>query len=630
MNQSKWIVILILGVSTIGLSIYLAVFQSNQSLNLEPPVHDEWEVQRVGGMAFDDQNSNVYLTSSAKSTSDAANSEDTASTKCLIQMLSFTPEKGFASVNHGVFPRRDGLLYSSSFACPGDPRCLVRRRHLQDDFHQVDENSYPETCPDVYIQNNQAILLGRLPQQENETRSKLGSVMVMNLDANKIGGNDTQEFQLIEEPLAVATGDEKTMYLAAQSRSRNDSIFLYRYSKLNDSWQLDWEKSHVISEGALKVDIVSLDVILGGQFLVVAGSTIRGHGLHAGHFGIYHSDDGSMAKVHGNSYDLQEPQGQQHMIDCVCVDQQESDAIVAIMYQISTIVFQEVTVAVVNKMRIARATKRRKQRKNDELSQTPIWTKEIMHASMTKCQLPKNNEDALVLGGYVKDEHNKGVFAITKRSKSNGALLWLTQKLTWGDKTVSNVRLADITMDNQNNILVYGQVVQKGDSNGDVVLLQALKGTTGEVLAQTNSPAMVVTPMVSTSSLQSRSSPQIISREQLIENYDLPLSLLILGFAVSTIVAICIFANYQSSLREKEGKTFHNRVLDVFVYMAPFKADEVDIQQSPSGGFNVSYSDALLTRSDSSSSTLAGSSEAHRSETQRRDEVRRKLLSSQL
>ncbi|CAJ1959202.1 unnamed protein product [Cylindrotheca closterium] len=533
---------------------------------------DEWQVEHVGGMGFDKMNSNVYLTSSATSGGNATTA------RCLIRMLSFSAETGFASVNHRVFPRSS--TWPDDYTCPGDPRCILRR-HLQEDFQQVDETSYPYTCSNIYIENDKAVILGRLSHESAESTPHGGLVMVMKLDSNKIGGTETQEFRLREEPLVAALDGEDILYLTSHSHSTPRSINLFRYFHSEGTWKFDWRTNHVVSGHGEGTYIASLNVILGGQYLILSGSNAQDHDHSSGHFGVYDARDGSIVEdVHGSSSVLQEPNAQKHDIECVCVDEQQSDESVAILYRASTVSLNGKTFSIVNKLRLE------KDIESQQLRQSHIWTEEIMHASMEKCQVAN---EALILAGYAHSHSTGAALTISKHSTLNGGILWTTKQ-----STDVRLALADIVMDNQNNVLVYGQV-SKDDDRSDNVVLQALDGSTGKVLAQSNSPPMVATQRGSASSPRGRSW-DIVSREELISNYQFPMTILIVGLIVSILLVLCMAASYRESAKEQERKTFQKRIMNVFSYLKPFEATEVDLQQSPTGGFNGTYTDELVNK----------------------------------
>mmetsp|Transcript_24934 Transcript_24934/g.61327 ORF Transcript_24934/g.61327 Transcript_24934/m.61327 type:complete len:642 (-) Transcript_24934:201-2126(-) len=619
MNGTQKLIISVLAVCTIGLIPFFAIISEPKPTTVENQQADDgWQVEQVGGMAFDKQNSNVYLTSSATNTSSTA--ANTTAARCLIRMLSFSAENGFASVNNGIVPKGSEGPYwpaddNDYLDCPGDPRCMVRR-NLKEEFQPVDETVYPDTCSKIYIEKGQAVILGHLPR-EQESMSHGGSVMVMKLDSNKIGGDETQEFRLHEEPLVAAFDGKDTLYLASRSRSRSGqrSITLYRYSKdSKGSWQLDWHANQVLSEASHRIHIASLNVVLGGQYLVLAGTVTLSHGQSFGHFGFYHTRDGSTVDVHGSSTVLQETQ--KHDIECVCLDEERSGDNVAILYRVSTVVVHDKTVSIVNKLRLEKERNNRDNRSQEEMRQSHIWTQEIMHTSMKKCQVANG---ALVLAGYLHSyDKNNPALTIAKRSTLNGEMLWTAkQSSTKTENSAShhsNVQLADIVVDNQNNVLVYGQVVSDDSnsnsslpsSNGDdddIVLLQALHGSTGNMLAQTsNSPPMVVKqkeplqPLSTDSNIHPRSWNNIVSREELMSNYTIPMTIMIVGLVVSTLLCIWVIASYRESAHERETKTFQKRIMDIFSYLRPFEANEVDLQQSPTGGFNGTYTDELINK----------------------------------
>ncbi|KAL3929287.1 MAG: hypothetical protein SGBAC_012277 [Bacillariaceae sp.] len=595
MNRTQRIVISILAVATLCIVPLIALIDSPRppASTSEQQADDGWQVEHVGGMAFDKHNSNVYLTSSAANST----ANNTTTGKCLIRMLSFSAEKGFASMNHGILPKTSGGLPEDAFlaSCPRDPRCIVRR-HLQEDFQQVDESLYPDTCSNIYIENDQAVILGRLSHEIESMPHHGGSVMVMKLGANKLGGDEVQHIRMHEEPLVAALYGEDTIYLASHTLSDPRSIILYRYmySRSNGSWHLDWKTNQEVSEYGHRVDIASLNVVLGGHYLILAGTVTRGHGQSSGHFGIYRTRDGSIVDdVLGHSSVLEEAHAQKHDIECVCFDEEQSDSNVAILYRVSTVVVLDKTFTIVNKLRIE------KNNETHRTQQSPVWTQEIMHVATKKCQV---TNEALMLAGYIHSYNTPAALTIAKRSKLNGAVLWTSHQTTLSDNSnASQVQLADMVVDNQSNVLVYGQLSDDSglSSNGDddIVLLLALHGGTGQVLAQTEkSPPMVARQIGSTSSGPLPRSWNIVPREELMSNYQVPFAICIVGMVVSTLLIIWIVHGARANSQEQERKIFQQRAMNIFSYLRPFDSKEVDIQQSPTGGFNATYTDDLINK----------------------------------
>ena len=134
MNRNHLIFLVAIIVAAVATTLVL-LLGSSGSRGLVNPDAASLQVKLVGGMALDVENSNVYLTASA-----TIRKEPTANnTRCLLRMLSYSAEEGFVSMDDNVFPKSSVDPFGNGdYACPGDPRCMVRRQ--LEEFQQVDES----------------------------------------------------------------------------------------------------------------------------------------------------------------------------------------------------------------------------------------------------------------------------------------------------------------------------------------------------------------------------------------------------------------------------------------------------------------------------------------------------------
>jgi hypothetical protein len=87
-----------------------------------------------------------------------------------------------------------------------------------------------------------------------------------------------------------------------------------------------------------------------------------------------------------------------------------------------------------------------------------------------------------------------------------------------------------------------------------------------------------------------------VSREELMSNYQVPFAICIVGMVVSMLLIIWIVNGARANSQEQERKSFQQRAMNIFSYLRPFDSKEVDIQQSPTGGFNAIYTDELINK----------------------------------